>query len=74
MALRALQLLGFAETAGMGQRDPFEYHRVRRVCSGPAGAPDQVLQEVERGRAFLGHLRHRFSGYFQMGLPEPGNP
>ena len=74
MAFRAFEFLGFAETAGMRQRDAFEHHRVRGIGAGTASAHDQVLQEVERGPRFLVDFSHRSSGHFQIGLPDPGKP
>ena len=53
LAFRAFELLGLAETAGMRQRDALEHHRVGGVGPGAARAPDQVLQQVDRGARFL---------------------
>src|SRR5216684_308036 len=74
VAFRALELLGVAEPARMGQRDTLEEYRIGGVGAGTASAGDKILQEVERGPRFVVRFDHRTSGHFQMGLPDPGSP
>ena len=58
----------------MRQRCALEQHRIGGIGTGAARACDQILQQVECGARVLGHLGHRISGHFQMGLPDPGSP
>ena len=61
MALRALELLGLAEASGMRQRGALEQHRIGSIGAGPPGAPDKVLQQIDRiRRVFVDFLISHF--------------
>ena len=63
LALRAFELLGLAEPAGMRQRDALEHHRIGRIGAGPQRAPDQIVQQVDVVGGFLREILigHDFS-------------
>ena len=53
LALRAFELLGLAEPAGMRQRGALKQHRIGGVGPGLAGATHHILQQVDVVRRVL---------------------